>query len=761
MGDAACSPGFSCRAPAPKHLYFYMTHCVLLGTPPSICTPKDVEWSPSRPDACLKCFVWWLSHPELTYEAVCDLNTTRKGQRERETIQADGAKLGLRHSTVMMDSHCGYAVRAKYQIWSPKEFLLDWEVDHKPFVTGALKLSMVTIINEEGREEEVILARKGRRTLEVINMEAVRKSSAVMQHHCREGQAADTYDWAMQKERSENLSFHGANKKTHATVDQLAEAVERHIENLEEAEAAEDDASGDDEDLAEEGGDTSTAGGLSLPGRRKPKAKAKKIAGGGNCAGKQRRRPSPGASVSAPRAAKERLTSAGSTGVAFSASVPGTKACTEQHSAGSGRSTRSLVGGVAPSGVGSIAAPSPAKGGGGGFGAATSYFNWESVFQGTVAGQALQGARRHLATLQGQTKLYNKLEAEINCFQHVATLRIKTLASVSLQKMQHAMQEAGRLCAVPMPIEVNVAVCAKFAEELIKKQQWHEFAVACRPWRTPEDAEYNFVAPHLSALMTSNKYPIGPVLADAMLDTFFSDCMVQLFSEPLERGPPEACSPVMLATAILQEYGKVKAADEVLESISPCLCNAFDLILLAARGILAVSHPAPGYLEADYTDAQLLFAPEQVPEDTRAATMDPLPESANERLSDIKVAAMRNPHWRARIVAYWSLGLEDRGAADEYHSVLNGLELKEGHTVPLPSVERALGACAKFAKVLRAGSCGLIFGRLASWVKSLQSAQMPLETAQLVLKVCALVDPRGRDEVELGFREAESSPIDN
>lgn len=308
-------------------------------------------------------------------------------------------------------------------------------------------------------------------------------------------------------------------------------------------------------------------------------------------------------------------------------------------------------------------------------GQGSCYFDWEGVFAGTIAGQALQGARRHLATLEGKTKAWNKLSSEIECFQHVNNLRIKTLDQLPLAKLQTSIREARRLCQVTIPLEVNLAACAKFGAELIRTERWDEFAVSCRPWSRPEDATFRDTSPHLSALMSSGRHDAEVAFGDSLLDLFFSDSVVQLFSEPVEKSSLRSM-PENLATAILMEYSKV--SDDALTSLPPRWFHAMDLILLACRGVVAVCSPIPGHLQSCYQDAQVLFAPEQVePKDLAAVEALKVVNDAVSKLADIRMAAMKNQHWKARIAAYWTTGLTDVDVADEYNAIVKSLQKED------------------------------------------------------------------------------------
>lgn len=53
---------------------------------------------------------------------------------------------------------------------------------------------------------------------------------------------------------------------------------------------------------------------------------------------------------------------------------------------------------------------------------ASSYFDWTGILAGEVQGQALPGARRHLATLVDDSRAHQKLDTEIRCFPYVRRL---------------------------------------------------------------------------------------------------------------------------------------------------------------------------------------------------------------------------------------------------------------------------------------------------------------------------------------------------
>lgn len=581
-------------------------------------------------------------------------------------------ELGLKPARLVLDEATGFTVRAPYTVWSHREFLDEWVVDHRQFLAGKTKVTLANIISEFGLPEEAIVAHSGPRILEFQNFEMTRETEGIMHHHVREGQPSDTFKWAVgQDQKAEWLNFHAGRKGRAPTVGQIRAAVETHMNDLEkqedrdQAKVSKNDGQSSDE--SSEGGDDTQ--GLAMPKRRGG-------GGGGQKGGKRpAKKTAPKAAAHAPRATPQRRVdssgaSARSSGLG-SIAIAGVQLSNDQSSppgrAGAGiKSARSAMSEHYGKEGMSACSTTTAAGGKGG-----RHFDWARVLSGETTRNAVTGARRTLESLRGQTKAYNKLSQEIECFEHVNVLKLAELPKLPLPKMQQAIRESRRLCGVEFPLQVWQDLCLKFGSDLLSKECWSEFAKSCRPWRLEGKEKFNVTTPHLSALICS-KMPCDEdtdkLLAQTMFSLFFSDSVCMLFSLlPLETN--SVGMPVCLAVAILEKYQAV--ANEALEAVPPKLCAAMDTIFLACRAILAVSSPIPHWHDATYEDAQKVFGPEQL-EDS-ASAMSAYGPDAMGMVEDIRVAAMKNSHWRARVQSSWTSGLADSSVGEEYHEIVKSL----------------------------------------------------------------------------------------
>lgn len=76
----------------------------------------------------------------------------------------------------------------------------------------------------------------------------------------------------------------------------------------------------------------------------------------------------------------------------------------------------------------------------------SSYLDFQKAISGVLKKPALNGARRHLATLSGDSRAYNKLEKEMQCFEHCLNLSPDKLLNASVAQIQKDLGEAYRLC---------------------------------------------------------------------------------------------------------------------------------------------------------------------------------------------------------------------------------------------------------------------------------------------------------------------------
>lgn len=197
----------------------------------------------------MRCYVVLLSFPNESLASLSE--KVRAGGSKNEFKKAIDALDQLsveplpavKPASVDKVQRQGYSVKSCYKIFSPKEFVAHFMVDHTKISTtkGQPKIFLTQIVNECDQEEEVILVRDGPRLLEVSNFVGLRMTETVMDRQIRADQASSTYEWAQRNTRSEDMQWHSAqNARRHPTMPYIDQVVAGHVKNLENAEAVED-----------------------------------------------------------------------------------------------------------------------------------------------------------------------------------------------------------------------------------------------------------------------------------------------------------------------------------------------------------------------------------------------------------------------------------------------------------------------------------------------------------------------------------------
>jgi hypothetical protein len=399
---------------------------------------------------------------------------------EDADIETKQTVAGLNDAHVDLLSLVGYSVKCKYNVYSPSEFIKEFGTEFKNISSGRLRLTLTEIKNECHEMEEVILLRKPGRVLTVESTTGLQFKEAVMQMLIRKGQAAETFDWARKNHRKTLTKFHSKFTRIPFAT-QAADAAKKYIAELKRKEGKEADkdgeASSDDES-------ESSGVGLAMPDSKPaPKAKAK-AAGGKRKAESAPAGTKPPKAKAGPIAPPSSLSKAG-----ISTSVPGSASSSK----GMNPEDKMSEHGGAPSLASVLVAGKAAKG----------YFQFDEILAGTKNKNILTGARRHLGTLNGNTRAYNAMERELACAEHCFALAPDRLNTLTVLQMQKAITQARTLCGVIMPFHIMLALCSAFSNDLLKKSLYSEFACSLRPWALPGEKKFNEVSPHFSALIAA------------------------------------------------------------------------------------------------------------------------------------------------------------------------------------------------------------------------------------------------------------------
>ena len=148
-----------------------------------------------------------------------------------------------------------------------------------------------------------------------------------------------------------------------------------------------------------------------------------------------------------------------------------------------------------------VGAASPAKSQGQGPGQGR-YLNLAGALTGELKRQVLNGAKRTLSTLAGDTNEYNLLEREILGFTHCLNLAPEKLRAATFASMVKDMAEA-RKCmrSLEFPVPCLLKLCEKHAAGLIKKEMFAEFSACLRIWHSKSDRKFSETAPQYGALI--------------------------------------------------------------------------------------------------------------------------------------------------------------------------------------------------------------------------------------------------------------------
>lgn len=247
------------------------------------------------------------------------------------------------------------------------------------------------------------------------------------------------------------------------------------------------------------------------------------------------------------------------------------------------------------------------------------------------------------------------------------------------------------------PLSVCLFLAGKYATALVQKEHWTEFASVVRVWKLPDDEPWNIQTPKFSALLdrlasfaeadgeaggegNSGEGMIGwtrdaveTEFIAQVHGAFFSNALCDLFAEPLDSMTTSAVlgtrstafgSPYLAAQAVLESYGA--ASDDVLVTMPDSLCAVMDAILLAARAIVAVSSPVPCEYGSSYEDVTKVFGSGSEKGEVTALIQ--------EGMDDLKTAANKNQHWRARIQSYYTLALNDAAVSKQYRDLTDALK---------------------------------------------------------------------------------------
>ena len=229
-------------------------------------------------------------------------------------------------------------------------------------------------------------------------------------------------------------------------------------------------------------------------------------------------------------------------------------------------------------------------------------------------------------------------------------------------------------------------------------------------------------------------------------DTFFGNAVCELFQEPIDKN--DTGPPMTLAVHVLDQYSALEKHEAVLLAMSEHAVAATDMALTASRAIIAVSSPVPGLLGSSYDDAVRAFHPSAQDMQDEGNT-----KVAQENYDHLRTAANKNPHWRARLNAYLTTGLQDKSIAGKYHELVRELSSGDVGQIPLDKVEKAIESCQEWLPKLREGGCKLVVDKLIEWLGSIEATVRSgslqgdgKKILEIAVRCVDFLDPRTRNQ---------------
>ena len=723
----------------------------------------------------------------MSLQDVHELVTRNRGAKKQlEGIDESGlAYQDVKDSTVGTDKFIGYEVTCPYSIFNAKEFVQANGADvnginncNKDGKRNKKDPNIVftRIRNELNKLEDVVIARRGPRKLNVKFSSGIKMTEAVMEKLVRKGQAAKTFKWASEFEQFPDLAFHKKMSRT-PTTEQVRQRADALNEELKKREARENHRAKDVDgnELESEDEQQEKKGGLKMPSdddeapaaARQGSRKSQKTAAGGP----------PGSATKRPRWSASSIIGSG-------ASVAGTpvNAMEGINLTGSkaGADTASRAGGATVVGAGggggrartmrSVRSEAPA-----GKAAASFYLDISKILTGESGKPALNGAKRHLETLAGNTKAYNSLDKEIKCAELCLALapadRKKLPFATFQKKVGDVRVTMGKAFALPFCIYLDLV--SQFATSIIEVENYEEFSEVIRPWVYHDDPRFSETTLRFGTLIKyqAKGEAVQDLLrdvAEAIREAFFSNEICNLFHEPLDQGYGV---PYLVADACLSRYAEACEEEDVLVTLDSKFVVVYDMIMCVCRAIIACSCPVPGKHNSCYNDVVKVFFPElltgeEVPDEVEEE--DPIAKelqaTARENYLHIRTAAMKNSHWKARLNAYLQLGLEDCQIQQEYNKVAEGFNVQDMAAVDTQFVTQAVAKMTEWTQKLRAGALVDLERFLSRWTMSARTKltdeceQSKVDIARAILKVVNAVDSNGRN-ADLQAARSEASDL--
>lgn len=242
--------------------------------------------------------------------------------------------------------------------------------------------------------------------------------------------------------------------------------------------------------------------------------------------------------------------------------------------------------------------------------------------------------------------------------------------------------------------------------------------------RLPGDAPWSENNALISGLTLLCKSPDEEaLLGEALIGTFFSNQLIDLFKEPLTTTDPP---PMALASHILEAYEQ--ADEDTLKCLSDSLCAVMDDILTCCRALVAISSGEGGP------------AMKQDEQGEKAGSYDIV-----EEYTAVRTALLRNAGWRARLNSYWTLGVDDERCSGKYWELAKALDAEP--TESLEVVKETVEFVRAMQKKLRAGACAPLCEKLEQWAVAISTSDgMSAEVRIAIVSVVSLVDPGKKKE---------------
>jgi hypothetical protein len=179
--------------------------------------------------------------------------------------------------------------------------------------------------------------------------------------------------------------------------------------------------------------------------------------------------------------------------------------------------------------------------------------------------------------------------------------------------------------------------------ETLEVSKHDQFVNMIQPWKA-EGLSHSVDTPllwHIGQACETEQD--GNLVCSTLLDTFFSDPLSRKFKSPQVNDVQD------LAKKVVANFGEVDNTPVLDTSLETCV-EAWDYVMTASRGILALSDPRPS--STGYADVRSIFSPEA--------------KLPYKQLDAFKTSVMSQKLWMGFLTFFWADAANDSEVAEHY-----------------------------------------------------------------------------------------------